>query len=590
MLENRSSAENGAGTIPQTRSTGALRLLPFMQWLPRVSGATLGADAVAALTGAVIALPQAVAYALIAGLPPQYGLYTAIVPAIVAALFGSSYHNVTGPTAANSIVVLAMVGALVPPSSPDYIPTVLTLTLLVGVFQLACGLLRFGTLVNFISDTVVVGFTAGAAALIAASQLKHVLGVNVPNDLSFAQTVLAVGDKLPYTNFFALLVAAATIGITLLVQRLRPSWPGMFIGVICGSLASAALHGASHGVGMLGSMPSGLPHFSVPTLSFDKIRALTPSAVAIGILALVQGVSVARAVASRSGQRIDGNQEFIGLGLANLIGSLFSSYAASGSFTRSGANYDAGAKTPLAAIFSAIILGAILITMPDVTRFLPMPAMAGAVLIIAWNLVDRRRIAQIMRVSREEAIVLIVTFIATLTLALEFAIYAGVLLSLVLYLRRSARPKMVGVAPVPGRPGNPLRNAIKHKLPECRLVKILRIDGSLFFGSASAVQSELERLTNHGYRYVLIAASGVDSIDFTAAEMVVGEARRFDSLGGGLYFSNLKDSAAHLLRHPDFRDAIGEDHLFASAGAALAEIFRREDATPCEACPIRLML
>jgi len=297
----------------------------------------------AGLTGAVIVLPQGVAYALIAGLPPEYGLYTAIVTPVIAGLFGSSLHLVSGPAAAISIVVLSVVSNVFPPDSAEFIPAVLTLTFLTGLIQLALGLARLGVLVNFISHTVVIGFTAGAAVLIASSQMKYVLGLPVPTNSSFTQTWTALAQQLGATNFYALTIALATVLSTLFLKRVNPRLPTMLFGMIMGSLLCWLIDGGRQGVPLVG----GLPGFTVPDFSFHTINALLPGAVAVAILGLVEAVSIARAIAMRSGQRIDGNQEFIGQGLSNTGASFFSCFAGSGSFTRSGVNYDAGAQTPL---------------------------------------------------------------------------------------------------------------------------------------------------------------------------------------------------------------------------------------------------
>jgi SulP family sulfate permease len=577
------------GSAALRRRAGRVRigqLLPFLCWARRLTPRVVSADLMAGLTGAVIVLPQGIAYAFIAGLPPEYGLYTAIVPAVVAALFGSSWHAVTGPTAANSIVVLATISVLALPGSPPYIQAVLALTFLVGVLQLAFGLLRLGGLVNFISDTVVTGFTAGAAVLIAGSQLRHMLGLELAGELSFLATLRAVVEQIGDSNPYAVVISLAAFGVGLGVQSLDRRWPALLIGMLFSSMVAVLLGAERHGVSMVGRLPEGLPAFTVPALSLDDVRTLASGALALAMLGLVQAVSAARAVATRSRQKIDGNQEFIGQGLANMIGSLFSCYASSGSFTRSGANYDAGARTPLAAIVAAAGVLLVLLLAPGVTRYLAMPAMGGIVLLIAWNLIDLKRIRRIVRISRNEGLVLLVTFLATLLLELELAIYAGVLLSLILFLQRTAHPRLVPVAPVPNRPGLPLRNAAKRDLAECPQLKIVRVDGSLFFGAVDHVQSYLHRLSDEGYRYVLLVGSGVDHIDVAAAEMLAQEAQRFHALGGGFYFCSFKDPAADMLRHPAFREAIGADHVLSSAQHAIPAIFARMQRHTCEQCPL----
>lgn len=564
------------------------RLLPFIEWLPQVGSSTLRHDLVAGLTGTAIVLPQGVAYALIAGLPPEYGLYSAIVVTIVAALFGSSRHMISGPVAAVSIVVFSVVSELAVPGSPEYVALALTLAFMVGVIQLVLGLLRMGSLVNFISHTVIVGFTAGAAILIAVSQLRHFFGLSLAAGGSVTDTLLAFAAHVSNSNLYVIAVGLVTLISAAVIRRLRPRWPGMFIAMVIGSLFCLAIDGGAHGVPFIGAMQGQLPPLSVPLFSVDVLRELSPGALAVAIIALVEAVAIARSVATRSHQRIHGNQEFVGQGLSNVVGSFFSCYPGSGSFTRTAANYDAGAKTPLAAVFSAAIVAAVLLFVPGLTAWLPLPAMAGIVLLVAWNLLDFGNFRRIVGASRSEAAILLVTFAATLLLALEYAIYVGVLLSLALYLRRTAHPRLTVVAPMGNRPGRPLRNATKRGLRECPQLKILRIDGSLFFGAVDYVQGHLHELTDAGYRHILLVGSGVNFVDVSGAEMLAREAQRLRELGGGLYLCQFKDIATDVLRQDAYMRDIGDANVFSSSTAAIVSIIERLDGDRCRVCESRI--
>src|SRR5687767_13587288 len=407
------------------------RLLPFLQWWPRVNRVTMRADVIAGVVGAVIVLPQGVAFATIAGLPPEYGLYAAIVPAIVAALFGSSWHLVSGPTTAISIVIYSTMSTLAEPFTPAYVELVLLATFLTGVFQLAMGIGRMGVLVNFISHTVVVGFTAGAGLLIAGSQLQHFFGIPMERGMSFAESLYAFVTRIETANLYVTLVGLFTLLVALVVRRKYPKFPYMIAAMIAGSLAALALELlpevlGSRGIPTVTALPAALPQFSIPEFSLEGLRKTASIAVAITMLGLTEAVSIGRAIAMRSEQRIDGNQEFIGQGLSNIAGSFFSAYASSGSFNRSGLNYEAGAKTPLASMIAALLLMAILLVVAPLARYLPIPAMAGILFLIALGLVDVKAMRTIVRTSRSETAVLAITLIATLTAQLEFAIYVGV--------------------------------------------------------------------------------------------------------------------------------------------------------------------
>ena len=301
------------------------RLFPFLQWWPRVNRVTLRADAIAGAVGALIVLPQGVAFATIAGMPPEYGLYAAMVPAIVAALFGSSWHLVSGPTTAISIVIYSTMSTLAEPGSGQYVELVLLATFLTGVFQLAMGVGRLGVLVNFISHTVVVGFTAGAGLLIAGSQLQHFFGIPMERGMSFVESIEAFVTGLGTIDWYITSVGLVTLLVGIAVRQNYPKFPYMIAAMIAGSLFALLLtsipgHPAIGHIATVTALPAALPQFSVPEFTLEALRKTASIAVAITILGLTEAVSIARAIGLRSEQRIDGNQEFIGQGLSNVLG------------------------------------------------------------------------------------------------------------------------------------------------------------------------------------------------------------------------------------------------------------------------------
>ncbi|MBZ0072197.1 MAG: SulP family inorganic anion transporter [Thiohalobacteraceae bacterium] len=567
-------------------------LFPFLNWWPLVNRETLRADLIAGLTGAVIVLPQGVAFAMIAGLPPEYGLYTAIITPVIAALFGSSRHLVSGPTTAISIVVFAAISPLAEPGSADFVRLALTLTFMAGAVQLAFGLARLGALVNFVSHSVVVGFTAGAAVLIATSQVKHVLGIGLPSGSDFLHTWLHLGSHLWDTNVYVLAVAGTTLVSAILLRKYRPRWPGMLLAMIIGSLLSLGLDGAQHGVSLVGQLPAQLPPLSSPDFSRATIKSLASNAFAIALLGLIEAVSIARAIATRSHQRIDGNQEFIGQGLSNVVGSFFSSYAGSGSFTRSGINFQVGARTPLAAIFAAGLLAVILVTIAPLTAYLPIPAMGGVILMVAYNLIDFHHIRKLLRLGPSEVAVLATTFFATLFLELEFAIYLGVFLSLTLYLNRTSKPRIVELVPDPDDSKRKLTNIAHKPLAACPQLKVVRIDGSLFFGAVNHVAEKLQKFGEEspGQRHILIVANGINFIDAAGAEALVAESKRRRALGGGLYLSGLKEPVREFLERGGFTEELGHGNVFVSKYDAMSDIFERLSRDICSRCEARVFL
>ena len=407
---------------------GVRAWMPWLAWRHLVTRASLRGDAMAGLTGALLVLPQGIAYAAIAGLPPEYGLYCAIGPAVVSALFGSSLHLVSGPTAAISIVVFSALAPLAAPGSPAYITLALTLGFMVGAVQLAIGAARLGRLAHHISHSVVVGFTSGAAFLIAASQLKHFFGLRDAQASGFFAQLRETAALMPQADLHVLGVGAMALGAALACRRLDPAWPHMIVGMVAAALLAAWFGD----VVTVGALPAALPLVSMPSFDPGIWSKLAASAAIIAVLALTEAIAIARAIALRSGQAIDSNQEVIGQGLGNLAGSFLSGYPSSGSFTRSGLNYEAGARTPLAAVFAAGFLVLLLAVIARWVTYLPLAAMAGVLFLVAWGLIDRREIASIMRGPVHERVVLCVTFMSTLLVQLEYAVFIGIAVSLLL--------------------------------------------------------------------------------------------------------------------------------------------------------------
>lgn len=575
-----------------SRSSAWLQVLtPYKLWWPRVDKASVKDDAMAGLTGAMIVLPQGVAFATIAGLPPEYGLYAAMVPAVIAALFGSSWHLVSGPTTAISIALFAALHNLAEPGSVEYIRLALTLTFLVGLYQLVLGLARMGTLVNFISHTVVIGFTAGAAVLIAASQLKNFFGLDIARGLPFYEILHQFWLKLGEINPYVAAVGAITLVAGLLAKRFIPKFPYMIAAMIVGGIVAAALNihfGQSvTGIKTVGALPAGLPPLSLPDFSLEAIRQVAMPALVITMLALTEAVSISRAIATRSEQRIDGNQEFVGQGLSNLLGSFFSAYASSGSFNRSGVNYEAGARTPLATVFASAFLIVILLLVAPLAAYLPNAAMAGILFLVAWGLIDFHHIGAIWKTSKPETAILWVTLIGTL-INLEEGIFAGVLLSLIIYLYRSSRPELEPVVPA-GDPGALHFENAKGR-PECPQIRFVRIHGSIYFGAVDHIQRALQQIDedNPMQKTAVIAAPAINFVDVAGAEMLAQEARRRRRLGGGLYFWRLNDRVHDFLRQGEYLEAIGEGGFFPIKSNITGALYWTLDPAICRTCRTRI--
>lgn len=569
-----------------------IRLLPFIRWWPMVNRDNMKADVMAGLTGAIVVLPQGVAFAVIAGMPPEYGLYTAMVPAVIAALFGSSWHLVSGPTTAASLVLFASLSVFAEPSTEQYVALAITLTFMVGVTQIVMGWARLGTLVNFISHSVVIGFTAGAAILIASNQIKHFFGVEIPRGLHFHQILLHFGAQLHLINPYVTIVGVATLASGILVKRYVPKIPYMIVAMVAGSLVSVLLD-AIYGSNVthlktVGALPASLPPLSMPDFSVSTLKELAPAVLAVTLLALTEAISIARSIAVKTGQHIDSNQEFIGQGLSNVVGSFFSAYVATGSFNRSGVNYQAGAKTPIAAMLSGLLLVGVVLAVAPLAAYLPNAAMAGILFLVAWGLIDFHHIKKIFQASNSDFTVLAVTFIATLTLELEFAIMLGVILSLVVYLSRTSRPRVLTRVPDPKAPKRAF--VTDSRLPECPQFKIVRIDGSVFFGAISHVSETLRLFREQapGQKHLLLVASGINFIDVAGAELLAQEAQNYRQIGGELYFYRIKEGVCGPLRRGGYIKEIGDENMFDSKTEAISEIFAKLDKDICARCDKRI--
>ena len=569
-----------------------VRLFPFLAWRDRITRRTLVADAQAGVVGALVVLPQGVAYATLAGLPPQYGLYCAMIPALVAALWGSSWHLISGPTNALSLVVFATVSPLAAPGGADYVTLVLTLCMLVGAIQLAMGLARLGALVDFISHTVVVGFTAGAALLIIGAQLHNFFGVAIPAGTHFFGSLKALATSIASIDPWIAATGAVTLVVAFASRRLWPRFPPMIIAMIAGSLFAWGLARAGVAqVPTVGTLAAGLPPLSLPSFDPDTWARLAPAALALTVLGLTEAVSIARALALRTGQRIDGSQEFVGQGLSNLAGAFFSAYPSSGSFNRSGVNLEAGARTPLAAVLSAVALAAVVLVVAPLGRHLPLAVMAALLFVVAIGLVDVAEMRRIVRTSRTEAIVLAVTFFATLATPLEFAILFGVVASLLVYLNRTTHPRLTPVLP---DPSSPLRRfvPVADGAPRCPVLEVLRVDGSLYFGAVEHVRDQIEaaRRARPEVRHLLLVGSGVNFIDVAGCELLVREAAASREAGVALYAANLKPEVREALERGGFLDAFGRDRVFDTKDQAIEAIYRRIDPAICEACTARVFV
>lgn len=569
----------------------------FGAWTSEVDARGLRADLLAGLLGAVLVLPQGIAFATLAGLPPQYGLYTAIVPCAIAALFGSSRHVMSGPTNANSLALFAMCAPLAAVGSPEYVGLALALTFLVGMIQCGVGLLRLGAAANFISPAALTGFTSGAALLIALHALRDLFALPGPAAHGTLELLERLVRDATAISPASLATGAVTAGVALALRAWRRASPYMLGGLVAGTAAAAGLNawGAAAGfapVRTVGLVPAPWPPLSMPALDPERLRDLAGPALALSIVALGQSISIAKAVALRSGQRIDANREFVGQGLSNLVGPFFSSYVSCGSLNRSLPNFEAGARTPLAAVFSAALLVALVAASGPWLAYIPMPAISALLLLVAWSLLDPPRWRKVFRASRTEYGVALLTLAATLTLRLEIAILLGTIASLLAYLVETSRPAMrtMGFSA-----SDPQRRFVvladtDDPLPECPQLKLLRMEGSVYFGAAQHVSDRLHALREGADppRHLLVMAKSMNSVDLAGVEVWEAERAARRALGGDLHFHRPRPQVMQMWKRTGFLEALGRDHLHPDKRTALARIVPTLDPDRCARCTARV--
>jgi SulP family sulfate permease len=552
---------------------------------------TLRADLIAGITVALVLVPQSMAYAQLAGLPPYYGLYASFLPGIIAAIFGSSRQLATGPVAVVSLMTASALEPIAGASPELYVAYAIMLAIMVGVFQMALGLLRLGVLVNFLSHPVVIGFTNAAAIIIGTSQLGKLFGVSVEKSEHTYETVYnTIIEAFHSAHMETMLMALLALGIMIGLKRFLPKIPNVLTAVVITTLVSWWL-GFEEKLGgkVVGVVPEGLPPIGLPTFDFDTMVKLFGVAVAISIIGFMEAISIAKAMAARTRQRLDANQELVGQGLGNIASSLSSGYAVSGSFSRSAVNINAGAVTGFSAVVTGVVVGITLLFLTPLLYHLPQATLAAVIIMAVINLVKIEPIKYAWRVQRHDGAVALITFAMTLLWAphLEEGIMVGVMLSLLLFLYRTMKPR---VAALSRAPDGTLRDADIHKLETCRNIALIRFDGSLYFANTGYFEDKvLERAAlKPDLKYVIIDAEGINEIDATGEEMLHHLAERLRETGVELLFARAKKQVWDVFRRTGLIDKLGEDHFFALRTQAFNYAWDNLGDNHAETCPLRL--
>ena len=493
-------------------------VFPILEWLPNYNKKNLVKDFSTGLIVAIMLIPQGIAYAMLAGLPPVMGLYASTVPLIVYALFGTSRHLGVGPIAIISLLVLSGVSPLAQPGTEEYISLVILLTFMVGILQFAMGALKLGFMVNFLSHAVISGFTSATAIVIGFSQLKHLLGVSLQSEnvlMILWETAKRIGEINPIT----LSIGVGSIVLLLLLARYLPKVPAPLVLVVLTISLVYFLDLPQSGVQIVGDVPGGLPGLAIPFLhlNMETVMALLPTALTIAFVGFVEAIAIAKAIAIKERYKVSSNQELIGLGFANAASSLVSGYPVTGAFSRTAVNYQSGGRTQLASIITAVIIILILLFFTGVFYYLPNAVLAAIIMVAVYKLIDIKEARYLFKVNTTDGICWLLTFLVALMIGIEQGIITGLALSLIFFIWRSAYPHTAELGYLESQ--DVFRDVDHHSSAKVNPeVLIFRIDGSLYFANMAFLENRLyDRVEdNPDIKWIVVDFSGVNSIDAVA--------------------------------------------------------------------------
>ncbi|MEL7122459.1 MAG: solute carrier family 26 protein, partial [Bacteroidota bacterium] len=540
---------------------------PILEWLPKYNSSLLKGDLSAGLTVGVMLIPQGMAYAMIAGLPPIYGLYASTIPLILYAIFGTSRQLAVGPVAMVSLLTAAGIGTMAEGGTELYIKLAILLALMVGVIQLALGLFRLGFLVNFLSHPVISGFTSAAALIIGFSQLKHLLGVDIARSHHVHEILLQALEQFGSINWSTFTVGMLGIVLIITVKRVNRSIPGPLLAVVFGILSVWMLGLTNQGVKIVGEIPNGLPKMGLPQFSLDDLSVLLPIALTISLVSFMESIAVAKAIqAKHKNYKVIPNQELIGLGIANIGGSFFQSYTVTGGFSRTAVNDQAGAKTGLASIISAALIILTLLFLTPLFFYLPKAILASVIMVAVFGLIDYKEAIHLWKTNRTDFAMLVVTFIATLSLGIEQGIGVGVILSLVMVIFRTTRPHYALLGKIPGT--NFYRNLERFDTLEKREdLIIIRFDAQLYFANIAYFKEVIHESLKKGkgkVKALIIAAESINYVDSSAMhalEEIITDAQNENIK---VLFSGVKGPIRDAMKKAHLVEKVGETHFFLS--------------------------
>ncbi|VAW14838.1 Sulfate transporter 4.1, chloroplast precursor [hydrothermal vent metagenome] len=550
------------------------KFLPFLQWLPNYKKIYFLKDLVAGFTVGIILVPQGMAYAMIAGLPPVYGLYASVFPLLVYVFLGTSRQLAIGPAAMDSLLVALGLGALTIASEASYIAMAIFLSFMVGVVQLFLGIFRIGFLANFLSKSVINGFTAAAALIIVFSQLKHLLGVAIERSNKFHELIINAVEHISETNMYdfalGILGMLAIIGL----KKWNRKIPSILLVVVGAILAVYFLNLESYGVEIVGKIPAGLPTFQIPDIDLESTRMLWPMALTLALIGYLEAISIGKAMQEKEGhETIDVNQELIALGTSNLVGSFFQSYPVTGSFSRSAISGEAGTRTNLSALFTVALVVLTLLFLTPLFYYLPKAVLASIIMVAVIGLIDLSYAKKLWKDQRDEFVIWSITFLITLFIGIPQGIVLGVLLSLLIMVYRSSKPNFVALGKIKGSDYYKNVERFGDEVIVRDDLLIVRFDAQLYFGNAAFFKKRLLKYINEKedrLKGVILNADAIHYIDTSGAQVLIKIIKQVRKRDLKFYISGAIGPTRDMIFNSEIINELHENSLFATMSEAVA--------------------
>ncbi|MBC8769724.1 sulfate permease [Arenibacter sp. BSSL-BM3] len=550
------------------------RYLPFLDWLPKYNKSFFGKDLVAGITVGIILIPQGMAYAMIAGLPPVYGLYASLVPILIYAFLGTSRQIAVGPVAMDSLLVAAGLGTLAISGVENYITMALFLAFMIGAFQMLLGFLRMGFLVNFMSRPVISGFTSAAAVIIIFSQLKHLLGADIASSNKFHQLVINAFQHIMETNVYDFGIGLIGILIIASFKTWFKKFPAILLVVVLSSLAVYFFNLEAYDVQVVGEVPAGLPSFKIHNFTIEKIKDIWPIALTLALVGYLEAISIGRAFEEKNKvETIEPNQELIALGASNMLGSFFQSYSVTASFSRSAINYEAGARTTIASVISVIMVALTLLFLTPLFYNLPKAALASIIMVSVFGLIDLSYPKKLWEQRKDEFMVLLITFLITLSIGIVEGILIGVLMSLLLMVYRTSKPHFAVLGNINGSDYYKNIERFGSEVEVRPDLLIVRFDSQLYFGNSAYFKSQLFKYIKAkgpGLRAVILNAESINYIDSTASTMLISVIDEIHEMNVQFYIAGAIGPTRDIIFESGIINCLDKKYLFVKIKEAVA--------------------